>query len=288
VKTLRETIDDYWKAIDWTLSYVAIARTTGAAIATVRAHQPKPKGWLSPRQKKFKQMAALDWNKLDADLARELRSPPSCMHYWRIKLNKPESSGTSDYMSRRKAAQRAVWNSWDWQKNDSTIAKELKLSRERVRQIRLTLGKPASAQKGVRDSQVDKTLLPHVDELKSMMPSEAANKFGFCFITITKFCRRHGIKMINGVQRKIELAVMHRCNWRLPSRTLSGIWGRPLQSFAAFRNSRKLRKPAYNLRRAPNWSDETRTLFDIDIQRERAAVRARNEELAAINGKGTP
>jgi hypothetical protein len=69
-------------------------------------------------------------------LARAFRVAKPTVHKWAHLFDYPLSD------SRRRAGPRERWDAVDWTRRDSQIARELGVSRERVRQVRQARGLP--------------------------------------------------------------------------------------------------------------------------------------------------
>jgi len=71
-----------------------------------------------------------------ASLARAFRAAKPTVHKWAHLFDYPLND------SRRRAGPRERWDAVDWTQRDSEIARELGVSRERVRQVRQSRGLP--------------------------------------------------------------------------------------------------------------------------------------------------
>ena len=83
-------------------------------------------------------MSKVDWRLQDAVLARKLGCSPTTVWRWRKMLNQPKPLMYRAHPSLSLTDRRAKW---DWSLRDVELARKYKLSRERIRQIRKTLGK---------------------------------------------------------------------------------------------------------------------------------------------------
>lgn len=83
-------------------------------------------------------MSKVDWKLQDAVLAKKLGCSPTTVWRWRKMLNQPKPLMYRAHPSLSLTDRRAKW---DWSLRDVELARKYKLSRERIRQIRKTLGK---------------------------------------------------------------------------------------------------------------------------------------------------
>jgi hypothetical protein len=87
----------------------------------------------------YGRLAALPSRLSLIDLARKFGVSKSTAHKW------AHLFGYALFDPRRRAGPRGCWDSVDWTHRDSHIARELGVSRERVRQVRRSRGLPPSA-----------------------------------------------------------------------------------------------------------------------------------------------
>jgi hypothetical protein len=85
------------------------------------------------------------------------------------------------------------WSKVDWSKNDTRIAKELPVSRERVRQMRAKLGQLPSAEKNkvTVESPVEKIAKVYSPQLSI---DEMAAATGICYGSAMKALKKLGLK----------------------------------------------------------------------------------------------
>jgi hypothetical protein len=83
-----------------------------------------------------KTMEKLDWTAQDAVLARKLRCSATTIWRWRRRLLKSNPSTYRAHPSLSHVPKRA---GWDWTKTNAVLARENKLTRQRVHQIRKQL-----------------------------------------------------------------------------------------------------------------------------------------------------
>lgn len=84
---------------------------------------------------------ALDWNKTNAQLARETGVHPHYARRARQYMGKPNPN-KHKHTNGQIEKNLAEWMRWDWSRQDAELAEAHSLSRERVRQIRKRLSLP--------------------------------------------------------------------------------------------------------------------------------------------------
>lgn len=83
--------------------------------------------------------AVMDWSKHDSQLAEEAGTSSNRVRYWRAKLGKPTSPNR--YRHRwHKNFRLKKYGHLDWSKRDVDLAREVGVSRERIRVVRSLLG----------------------------------------------------------------------------------------------------------------------------------------------------
>ncbi len=94
-----------------------------------------------------------NWEEQDCALALEIGCSRAIVGRWRKKLGATAPLRKWKHSSHAKSGHHklAKYESLDWLKNDSTLARELGLSRERIRQMRILLAKPRSPDYGRHD-----------------------------------------------------------------------------------------------------------------------------------------
>ena len=216
--------------INWDLSDVELADIYGWRLTTCRALRSQ-----FGHRKVPKSMRAVDWNSVDWSLnnqqiARKFGANPSIVARVRVELNKPQSPGYVKFS--RCAISKEELNRIDWTNTaDVEIAQKWNLSRERVRQIRLQLGIPASARRSRSVSPENMAILTWIEKNRDILENmRFMDAFRMCPIVTVKFkfkrmADRAGVKLIStSIQRRGPLS-MFPIDWNLPNLMLAYIWG---------------------------------------------------------------
>jgi hypothetical protein len=148
-------------------------------------------------------------------------------------------------LSRRELQRQAFfakWNKIDWTKQDIQLAAEIKLSRERIRQIRLRLGAPKSPHhREIRKSTLAlQWAIDNQDKLLGLSQAEITRKYGL------RMDDRSGAlyQFIKPLLRNGNLFRKHRwdlMNFDLPNHDLERVWNVPRNMLGSYR--RRNRRP---------------------------------------------
>jgi hypothetical protein len=282
-----------WNSVDWTKPVSQIAEEMGASPVTVYWKRRKL-GIQAPRARtrhmrhrswRYHDVdwESLDWTKNNNQLARETGIPFSTIRQNRIKLGKPNSDPRTWYSKQRKVSPEQL-ETVDWEHcTDTEIAHQLRVSRERIRQLRQTLCKPPckwdKVSKSVRDMLF--WMESHRAELEGKTTQEIFEAMPFPHATRGQkyyVLRMSGISY-DATTTKAAISrigkLSKQINWELPNIILSKIWGETAQHFASYRSHWNLGKAKWLMQGG----------FCRVTDELRAAAHA---ELAKANGTITP
>ncbi len=127
------------------------------------------------------------------------------------------------------------WKRIDWSKRDAEIARELCLSRERVRQVRASEGHRPSAQRAATE-RFERWVETNREKLNGMHVAEILQFFGASISPqiARRLLRAHAIQPHDPTARWREL------DWRLPNRDLGRIWSTSAKYIANVRAQLKV------------------------------------------------
>lgn len=114
------------------------------------------------------------------------------------------------------------WRALDWTKQDAALAREIGVSRERVRQVRLELGKPKAKRHRARlSTPVRDAILAKLKSADGLTMREVAAATGSTLPYVYQVGRMIGYQFRN------DRGTMpwHLMNWDLPNTTLQQVWG---------------------------------------------------------------
>lgn len=205
----------------------------------------KPKEW----------WAALDWTKSTTALAREHGLNIGTVRIWRIKLGQPEVKDDRVHrptltLPQRPRVKPETYAHLDWaNKPDAELAREVGLTRERIRQIRARLGHPRAHAWALKFERFKKKF-----EGRTELTFEDARKeFPMCNTTFLDYCARCGIKTpVRGTGPPTRYP-WHLYDWRLPSKILGGIWKHNPGSIANHRSAYGKPRPSFGRRIPPKF-----------------------------------
>jgi hypothetical protein len=166
-----------------------------------------------------------------------------------VRALKPGSSKSS-WRRQQREAYLAKWRSWDWSKQDVELAREMGLSRERIRQIRQLLGAPRSPHHGcLPATHRHNTLvalqwaIENLDRLKGLSGRELTRQYGFLPCSpVYEFLRTKGVLRNGNYKHRWDLM-----NWELPSLVLERVWELPFHSAADYRFRKRPARPKWTL-----------------------------------------
>ena len=163
---------------------------------------------------------------------------------------KPELSKPSCRELQR-ARYLAQWRAVDWTKQDVELAREMGLSRERIRQIRQLLGVPQSPHHGSYSAYRHRNALAlqwaaeNLDRLEGMSGEEVRRKHGFPrHFQVYEFLRAKGVLRNGNRIRKYRWSLM---NFELPNGALQRIWKLPRYRATTYRSRKHLPAPKWSL-----------------------------------------
>lgn len=176
----------------------------------------------------------LDWSRNDQDIARELKVEPAVIRNVRKKLGK-QRAPRRDY---RLKATEEMLAAVDWKNlRDAEISRLLRVSRERVRQIRIHRGEPCEREtmKSKIPSAI-KWLQEHRAEMEGKSWREIISLIPIEMAPSTKrvVLRMSGIKYL---RENIGDIAKLPVNWELPNGYLVMIWGLTQQAWSNHRRN---------------------------------------------------
>lgn len=190
----------------------------------------------------------VDWTKQNCVIARELNSNPSTVALWRRKLKKPASPHV---WQRTVPLAIQKYSDLDWQNTrDIDLARQVGLTRERMRQLRITLNKPECIFRHCSKPMIQfrKVFADYIKEKKeipwpqfeALFPNTSRDRF-------KRWCHAAGIH----VQRSENTGSKPKYHWqfldfRIPNNILSRIWKIHSQSIAQKRYEFDLGEPAWH------------------------------------------
>ncbi len=123
---------------------------------------------------------------------------------------------------------------WDWlEKRDVDLAREHGLSRERIRQIRKSLGKDNPNKK---KSSFSLEITKNWNSFKNLTNTQISETLKCGYFTVTKNLKKQGLKAIRG---KLTKYPIEQINWRLPNPELEKIWKMSFNIAAVYRSKYK-------------------------------------------------
>lgn len=191
---------------------------------------------LTARQQRWAQrLASVEPGLRLTDLAARLKQPYATVQRWAAFFGYPILD------ARRDRSARVNWGRVDWRKSNVQLARELGVSRERVRQVRRTAGIAPVESSAHRFYQF---VLTRREELLDCSVRQAIEASGIhvCYEVARQALRKAGIEPF---KRKDE---GHPIDWRLPNRDLARIHGRSEQQIANLRFRRSAGPAKWDLR----------------------------------------
>jgi hypothetical protein len=215
----------FWSGIDWNKTNAQVAVEYGYSMATI-SQKRAMYGFRSYKHTRV-EWEGVDWNKSNSVIARELGRTIQMVLAARRARNIPVFSGR---IEKRKIDQdRLALVDWEWE-TDASIGEKLGVTRERIRQLRIDLQKPACKVKWVgRGAEALKWLEEHRAELEGrsgheivrMMPGDIQVPSKY------KMLKRSGIRFTRGVWGRpwqYGNEGERPLNWKLPTKWLALIW----------------------------------------------------------------
>lgn len=253
---------------DWTKRNIDLAREHDVSIVTVgnwryrlghsrrTIHYPACEKW--------------DWTKSDSAIARENKVNIGSVRMWRVRLNKAAAPRdfnalpTADFIPSVSQA-KVDWKALDWKKADIQIAREIGVTRERVRQVRASLGIPKNQFHIVKFEAFKKQF-----EGRECLTYEEANSVSPISVdTFAIYCSKLGITRIRKTsQHDPRYDLM---NWDIPNVLLKDIWNiKGINSVAGHRCNHLLKKAAFrvvSVNGVPRIPAQFQTLVEAEKQK---------------------
>jgi len=148
------------------------------------------------------------------EIATELDEPYASVYRWADLFQYPFPD-----LRREGRVSAESWEKVDWCKRDAAIARDLGVSRERVRQVRASRGIGPSAHRKLVH-QFSRWVIANRDRLHGLPVYEVLKTFG-CDLSqqvARRLLRAHGVKPHDPASR------WRGIEWRLPNRDLARIW----------------------------------------------------------------
>lgn len=158
-------------------------------------------------------------------IAAEMKEAYASVYRWAALFNYPFPD-----LRREGRVSAGDWDAVDWCKRDAEIARELDISRERVRQVRAARGIGPSAQRALVH-RFGKWIVANREKLDGLPVYEVLKMFG-CDLSqqvARRLLRLHGIKPHDPASR------WRGIDWRLPNRDLARIWSTSAKYIANIR-----------------------------------------------------
>lgn len=166
-----------------------------------------------------------DWTKSNTEISRMQGADIVTIRNYRKQLGHPPVHG-NDKESPPPLPPKEPGRDWervDWTRSDVDLCMELGVSRERVRQVRVKLGKPKRYEWQLKFERFKERF----KEVKELSYAEANEAEPLAELSFTKYCRRLWIKrklLKTSGGSKHPWALV---DWRLPNRLLDEIWKLP-------------------------------------------------------------
>ena len=220
---------------------------------------------------KYEFYSGLDWQKPITALAKETKLSVPCLFMWRKKLGLRPSSTRGNYSwNERTKVTREQYLALDWvNKTDSMLAKETNVSRERIRQVRIALGRPKSKWKYHQPYKPCHQVRQYATEHPFTTCQELSAKFGLAPQTVSLMTR--GIPGRPKNMKSPTIVPWHLMNWQLTNVTLHRIWKvSTVQQVANNRNWRKKGKAKWDGRNKSYKSGSDELLSAIAAEQAKA------------------
>lgn len=203
---------------DWTKNNRQLAQENNVTIAWVSVVRKELGKAHVPGGKLYPACLSWDWTKSDTAIAREHGLVLGSVSRWRRNLNKPPVPRKSVQMYEPPPLKQTFdFSAVNWEKPDADIGRELKCTRELVRQKRALYGQPKRYANELKYAE----FLKAVGDIKAISSNDAKAKWaGFNYITFKKYCLRAGIKVV----RSVRFNPWHLMNFQLPNKLLTEIW----------------------------------------------------------------
>lgn len=229
-KTYQDMLLDLWKTFDWSLTDCALAMKLCVCPGTVSRWRYKVQSGVSPSpfSKYDVDWDALDWSRNNALLSRDCGIDAKVIGSYRMRMGKqmPTVHAFNIILTDERLA------TVDWEMTaDADIARAFGVSRERIRQIRLKLGKPQCKVKGLhlKAATILRWLVENRDNLEGKSLSEIAELApheGTARPVVYDLIKRSGIKLGPGSPHFRHRGFdWNQINFDLPNIVLSLIWG---------------------------------------------------------------
>jgi len=212
-----------WASVDWSKRPSEIARELGCHVGLV--YSKRHRLGIEHKTKNFPACKEWDWSKSNPEISAAYGVEIATARYWRSKLGKAPVKAPGAFPVRPeelKANTAEFYSGLDWTKRDIELSWEVGVTRERIRQWRVRLGK-AKVKSWVINMERFKEIAGNgpVDtrDPRYKMNPQTVRRYASCMgLPVLKFktgpkCRHPWEKM----------------NWDLPNSVLAEIWGiRPI------------------------------------------------------------
>lgn len=274
---------EWWKSLDWTKTNIVLSRETGHSHFKVRAWRIRLG---KPKVTKYWPICQQwDWSKSNSELAMELGINPALICGLRTKHGMPKSdhrepSDGSPFKGVVVPRSRSLidWSSIDWEKNNLMLAGELGVTRELIRQHRLSLRKGKSKFHGMNRNFYDFSKL--FAGIEKLTLAEARERMPtICEESFRKYCAALKIAVPPKSDPRTRHA-WHLVDFRLPNLILSEIWNIHPQAIATHRSRHINDRPVFRSVRG-TIPDEFKAM--VEAERVKAS-----EWFAKQNGQHQP
>ncbi len=222
---------------------------------------------------------AWDWTKTNVDIAREQGVEITIVRQYRLILNKPAVDREPTDELHVAPIKDHDWDAQDWTRRDVDIARDLGVTRERVRQVRAKRGLTPKRQYIDRYAE----FLKAVNGAKSLSFREAKQMgVKISAFTFPRYCTRAGIERHRNDDPRIKYP-WNQMNWDLPNILLREIWGVGGFNLLATHRSNHLKpKPAFRSMRG-RIPIEFQPIVDAEKVKAQQWRTAKNETEIPIN-----
>ena len=232
--------DSPWRNADWDKPNIQLACEYGVNPQTVTKYRNLYGHKAKPKVLREYDWSQVDWGKNNQQIAREVGCSIADARFARRLHNQPQHPARCPHGSQRVSEEDIAAADWEYEL-DSDLAKKWKVSRERVRQLRLELHKPECKLKHMQSVQSKEALRwlfknraeiegKHAHDVEKMMPD--------CAQSVTKraVMRKSGIKFNWDKHWKYgPNSGDEAMNWDLSNYWLQAIWKKPFNRIASIR-----------------------------------------------------
>lgn len=227
---------------------------------------------MTKRGRKPLNLSGLDWSKRNTELAAQIGCSSSTIRNYRLKAGeKSHRKGPSGPVhSHRLAKLRKQWDALNWNLQDAVLAREMRCSRENVRQWRVKLGKPKSP---VHRQCTDPAYAANCAKVRNQFrihgvtepDAQLAARLNVTASLVSK------VRRDLGMERFDRDAYFDLADWRLSNKDLGKIWGRSAQLFANVRCQTNRGAPTYEIRFGRYPTNDRNYQKALNVQMDEAA-----------------